>query len=483
VLAFAGALGLSLLLTPAVRDFAMRRQMVEGVRSIRHVHTRSVPRLGGIAMVAAFYAVMAVLTLVRPGLGGVPMLALLCGGVCAAALGLADDVRGLRARYKLAAQIAIAGLLCASGFVVRDVLLPGGVEVHLGWFAVPVTVLWITGVMNAVNLIDGLDGLAGGVCTFALAAVFTLAAATAQPGLALAAVTLLGAVLGFLVFNFNPASIFMGDTGSLFLGFFLAVASVSAAQHGTPGLSLSPAPLVLLAVPLLDTSLAIARRAVRGRPLFSPDRDHLHHRLLERTSSQREAVLILYAACALLATAAVTIHVAGGNVARAVTLAVLAAGGLAVHALGIFASGIDTILRDRKRNLGLRQMLDAIALRLQHAAHLNEVIDSMHLLAPALAASRVRVRVGAVVDDRGRPEADELLSMRFLIAEGRRRLGDVEIVWADGRTHVDADHALAIERLCEGAARAVRRVSPEEPSDPGATPPLGLPALGRLARR
>ena len=263
-------------------------------------------------------------------------------------------------------------MLCLSGFVVTNVVLPGGLQVRLGHLAVPLTMLWIAGIMNAVNLIDGLDGLAGGVCAFALAAVFALALATGQTGLALCAAALLGAVAGFLFFNFNPASIFMGDTGSLFLGYLVAVGAVAAAQRPGAPLVLSPAVLVILAVPLLDTTLAIARRAVRGRPLFSPDRDHLHHRLLARTSSQRRAVLILYAACAVLSAAAVVMHLGSPNAGRAALLLVLAGIGWGLQRLGVFAAGINTLLRDCRRNLDLRSTLGDIALRLKHAGYVEE---------------------------------------------------------------------------------------------------------------
>ena len=235
------------------------------------MHTRPIPRLGGVAIFFAWLIAAGTLLATESALRdefssrGPRAVVFVLGGLAAAALGCIDDLRGLRARYKLGMQLVIGLLLCWGGFTVHEVQLPGGMVLALGPFAVPFTVLWIAGVMNAMNLIDGLDGLAAGVAAIALAAVFVFAVLAGNPLLAVFSAALLGAVLGFLFFNFNPASIFMGDAGALLLGYFLAVALLrSSMHHGSTAMELL-VPLLVLGVPLCDMVMAVCRRVMRGR--------------------------------------------------------------------------------------------------------------------------------------------------------------------------------------------------------------------------
>jgi len=468
ILVFFAALLLSAVLTPAIRDFAHRRELLDDSRSVRKIHTRSIPRLGGVAFVGAWLLIVAFILAVDPSMRAALLhrsprsLTFALGAVAAAAVGFVDDVRGLRARYKLMAQVAIGLLLCAGGFTVHEIQLPGDVVVPLGRFAVPLTVLWIAGVMNAMNLVDGLDGLAGGVSVIALTATFIFGVAQGNLLLALYSAALAGALLGFLVYNFNPASIFMGDTGSLFLGYFLSVAVVVPAQQPSTSVLRLALPLVILGVPIADMLLAIARRMVRGRKVFSPDREHLPHRLLERGMTQREAVITLYCACAILAAGGVAMKFGGPF------LEIMICGGLACAAisglrlLGFFQLELKKLRDERRRNVALRTAMGRIKFQLAHVPTLARVIESIHDLGPAVSASAVTARIGGTRSETRYEEAGATeFKAAFLLSRGKSSLGDVVVAWNDGRQTLDADHALAIEELCDIVARAVRRVSPD----------------------
>ncbi|HEX8909755.1 MAG TPA: MraY family glycosyltransferase, partial [Anaeromyxobacteraceae bacterium] len=274
----------------------------------RKVHQSITPRLGGLGLVLAVLAACAAgLLLARGGWAGAGLwagdaLVLALAGLAVTLLGIYDDLRGARARTKIAVQIAAALLLYAGGFRLERVDLLLGSPLELGPLSLPLTVLWIVGVTNAVNLIDGLDGLAAGIALAASAALFAIASRGGDALVMLVALALMGSLLGFLVYNVHPASVFMGDTGSLFLGTTLAALAL---RH--PGDTAVPlgALAIVFGIPIVDTFGAIARRALRGTPLFCADREHLHHRLLTAGLSQRKAVLVLWLAAALLAAAGV----------------------------------------------------------------------------------------------------------------------------------------------------------------------------------
>ena len=265
------ALLASLALTPLARRLALRTGVLDQALSSRKVHGRPIPRLGGVAMVASFYLAVGVLALADPGVrtllaaDGTRTAALLLGGLAIAGLGLHDDLHGATASTKLLVELALAGLLFAAGFRIDEVALPFLPPLALGWLALPVTVLWIAGVTNAVNLVDGLDGLAAGVALVAAAATGLLAFLGGNLLVVLLAAALAGAALGFLRSNYHPASIFMGDTGSLFLGFVLAALSLRTQHPSSTAVGLLGSALVL-GLPIADTALAIGRRALRGAP-------------------------------------------------------------------------------------------------------------------------------------------------------------------------------------------------------------------------
>jgi UDP-GlcNAc:undecaprenyl-phosphate GlcNAc-1-phosphate transferase len=304
---FAVALVVGLFVTPVVRAAAHRAQLLDRPGG-RKIHRVPVPRLGGVGMAIAFGIAVGAATLVSPNLGASGVLApnralaILAGVSVLVVIGVIDDTRGMRALVKLGLQVGAAALAWMLGLRMDFLFFPWGV-VEVGLLSLPLTVVWIVGVINAVNLIDGLDGLASAVVLSALAAFGLLAARDGvDPTLPIIAATS-GAAMGFLAYNLHPASIIMGDTGSMFLGFVVAAIGISLTQDG--GSPVAPyVPLIALGLPILDTIWAVVRRAARGGAIFVADRGHIHHQLLRGGLSQRDAMLILTAVSAALAALA-----------------------------------------------------------------------------------------------------------------------------------------------------------------------------------
>jgi UDP-GlcNAc:undecaprenyl-phosphate GlcNAc-1-phosphate transferase len=467
-LAFTVALVVAAPLTRVVRDAARRWGLLDHALSARKIHGQPVPRLGGVAILAGFLAALALLLVVgdwRAVIGGEPRRAagLLLGALGAAALGAYDDVRGTDARVKFAFQFGIAAVAYGLGLRIDSLVLPGLGAVELGALGAPLTLLWFVGITNAVNLVDGLDGLAGGIALIAAAGVFALAAGHGNALGMLVAAALGGAVLGFLIFNFHPASIFMGDSGSLFLGFALAATSIqtSATSSGTVALLV---PVVLLGLPIADTLLAIGRRALRGAPLFSADRGHIHHRLLARGLTQRQAVLVLYGFAALLAFVAyVLAHVAAGGALVVVGLLTVTAY-LALRQLGFFDLGrLAEVIELRRRNLWLRGNVAASAERLRWATGPDAVWSTVLRTAPALGADVVTLEIGLGsrtltyrADLRGYGE--QFVRERYGVSRERPTRHVLELGWS-GR--VDADVQCAVDTLGEHVAIALERIHGE----------------------
>jgi UDP-GlcNAc:undecaprenyl-phosphate GlcNAc-1-phosphate transferase len=310
IAAFFVALGVAIAATPLVRRFALDIGVVDPP-SKRRVHERPVPRLGGIAIVLAFFAPLVALfgleTEVARQFFSEPLriVGLVAGTVLVCGVGIFDDVRGVRAWTKLSVHFAAAAVAYLCGFRIEAVNIPLVGHLDMGIFALPITALWIAGIINAINLIDGLDGLAGGVAFFACVTNFVVGAINGDPLVMLLSASLGGAVLGFLLFNFNPASIFMGDSGSMFLGYVLATTSILGSSVKSSTTVAILVPLIALGLPLIDTLFAMARRFLEHRPIFSPDRGHIHHRLLAMGITHRRAVLILYGLSIMFTTGAI----------------------------------------------------------------------------------------------------------------------------------------------------------------------------------
>ena len=293
---------LSLLLTPLVRDAFVRRGLVDQPDGGRKFHDRAVPRAGGIPIAISYAAAFAVL-LALPARGGsvferhLPaVLSLLPSAGVIFLIGLVDDLRGLLPWQKLAGQTAAAAMAVGAGVRITGISgHPLDQSIGAG-----LTVLWLLACCNAFNLIDGLDGLASGMGFFSTLTVFLAAFLHGDHMLALAALPLAGSLLGFLRYNFNPASIFLGDSGSLLIGFLLGCYGVIWSQKSATMLGMT-APLMAMAIPLIDVLLSIFRRWLRGRLIFSGDRSHIHHKLLEKGFTHRRVVAMLYGVCGVYA--------------------------------------------------------------------------------------------------------------------------------------------------------------------------------------
>lgn len=299
---FLAAAVIALSLTPIVRSLVRRRGIVDAPNH-RRVNTSPVPRGGGIAVVVAFLLVGGGLTLLRGEMGIMPLpigispgqlVALFGGGALAALIGAADDVFDLRARWQFGGQILLAVFAVSLGIGVVVISNPfGPTIVFAAPFAVAFTLVWIIGMLNSMNFIDGLDGLSTGIALIAALTLGILSLTTnvVQPYVAVMCVVLAGALLGFLRFNFQPASIFQGTTGVMFTGYTLAILSILGSAKVVVA-------VLVLGVPIIDTFWVIVRRLISGRSPFTPDRGHIHHRLLDLGLGHRGTVLLIYAICA-----------------------------------------------------------------------------------------------------------------------------------------------------------------------------------------
>ena len=300
---------LTLLLTPVARKLAYKLGAVDRP-SKRKIHRNIIPRFGGLSIFISFVVAVVFALIFAKSFGvkvsGREILALkgiLYGGTLITLLGLFDDLKGVPALAKLAGQIAASSVAVYFGAQILFVSTPFTKIVILGVWAVPVTILWMVAITNAINLIDGLDGLASGITLIASVTLFAVALKMGQMDSAILLAALAGTTAGFLRYNFFPASIFLGDSGSLFLGFMLACASIVGVLKSTLVIALI-IPIIVLGIPIYDTATAIIRRAIKRRSIFEADKKHLHHRLMKAGFNQRQVVMMIYVACFILSLTA-----------------------------------------------------------------------------------------------------------------------------------------------------------------------------------
>ncbi len=313
IFCFSIAFFVSLASTPLVKTLAHKIGAIDIPDGKRRVHKSPIPRLGGLAIFLGFMCAVFAFVKIDTQVRGI-----LIGAVLIVAIGILDDVKQLKATVKLAVQIIAAIIvvfhdvkivaLTVPSFIVDSGFLP------LKWLSIPITILWIVAVTNAVNLIDGLDGLAVGVSSIATFSLFFIAILAGEPTVALLAAALAGGCLGFLPYNFNPAKIFMGDTGSTFLGFILSTICIQGLFKGYAIISFI-IPFLILGLPLFDTSVAILRRIHNKKPIMGADRGHLHHKLIDMGFSQKQTVAILYVIAMLLGLSAVVLVERGAQTA------------------------------------------------------------------------------------------------------------------------------------------------------------------------
>ncbi len=303
LICFFASAGLALFLTKRVRDFAVARGIVSSPELGRHIHDRPLPRLGGIAVYLSVLAVLFLAVAVSRATGIAhpfsihDLLGLLGPATIIFILGLYDDIYGANAYLKFSVQAVAATFLYFAGYGVERFDLLSSTHSLGPLFALPMTVFWVLLITNAFNLIDGLDGLAAGSSFFSTIVIFIVSLMRGNFTVTFITLALAGAILGFSRYNFNPATIFLGDSGSLFIGFTLSALSLGGSQKATTIVAVA-IPVIALGLPIMDVTLAVARRFLGGKRLFLGDDDHIHHKLLKRGFSQRGAVLVLYAVTA-----------------------------------------------------------------------------------------------------------------------------------------------------------------------------------------
>lgn len=302
-LSLAAAFIASIIFTPLVKKLAFRIGAVDKPNH-RKVHAKIMPRIGGLAIFLAFLVAVLILKPTNPA-----MIPILIGAFIIIITGVVDDMLELSAKAKFLGQTVAAAIVIYFGGIQIDFInLPFGGILDFGYLSVPLTLIWIVGITNAINLIDGLDGLAAGVSTIALVTLAAMAFVMGNTFVLVMALVLAVSCIGFLFYNFNPARIFMGDTGALFLGFMISVLALLGFKNVT-FVSLV-IPIVMLGVPISDTFFAIVRRLLNKQPPFQPDKSHLHHRLLSIGFTHRQTVIIIYGIAAMFGLAAVIFSMA-----------------------------------------------------------------------------------------------------------------------------------------------------------------------------
>lgn len=337
LVAFTVALAAAYFITPRVKELAIKAGALDAPDA-RKVHTIPTPRMGGLAIYFGF--ILAVLSSMHINH---EIMGLLLGGTVILAVGVIDDIKQLSAKTKLLGQIVAAAVLILFDIRIEWLTNPFGDMIYVNYLSIPLTILWVVGLTNTVNLIDGLDGLAAGVSTIASVTILLVALQQNFWTVAILTAALAGSALGFLQHNFNPAKIFMGDTGSMFLGYMLAAVSILGTVKSAATIALV-VPIVALGLPIMDTAFAIIRRYMSGRPIFKPDKGHLHHRLLAMGLTQKQAVLLMYVISGCLGVSAIALTEVSGQYAVFILLAIIAAALFGARKIGVLSNN-DGVLK------------------------------------------------------------------------------------------------------------------------------------------
>jgi len=493
-------------LTWLVRNTAFAKGWVSGPRSERHLHNKMIPRLGGVAIAATVFIVTAFVTLISRlqhldlEFSGKTLILVLGASLVSFVIGLRDDLVQVKPWAKIAG-LSVAGLLLYAGHVrVVSITALFGSR-HFGEItSFLLTLCWVVFITNAFNLIDGLDGLAAGSALFSTTAVFVIAMVEGSTMTALLTATLAGAILGFLRYNFNPATIFMGDCGSLFIGCLLSGLSLTGVQQQKSSTLVAVAiPVVACGLPILETGVSIVRRILAGQPIFNADRRHIHHRLLECGWSHRQAVVLLYAVSAVFGLMSLLL-LSPGMAPVAVVLVIIGAGVvLGVQQLGyheFFELG-----RIARRTLEQRQIIvNNLVIRrgIESLARCRTITDVVQKLEETFRANDFDAFTLTLDRDKGRPELTHswaqtpssgaapeqcatpafTLGIPLRAANGQRNGELVMLRFRATPIVVDiefltSEFAVALSRACEGALRAEavlvmpsRRVAPVAAAEP-----------------
>ena len=382
----------SLIITPLVRRFCEHFQLLDVPLDGRRVHRKAIPRLGGVALylscalsLSALPFVDNLLTQSLAARSGDLLLAFV-PGTLVFLLGVYDDTRGANAVVKFLALGLIASLFFAMGGRVDALSIP-----FLGSIQLPsvlsylVTILWLVGIANAFNLIDGMDGLASGAALFASLVILVVSVAQGRPLMIVMSLVLCGSLAGFLRYNFNPASIFLGDSGALFVGFMLASLSVLGTQKAATAVAVV-VPILAFGFPMVDTAMTMGRRLVSRKPIFEGDNEHIHHMLLARGWSQRKVALVLYGVCASFGLAAVIFPASGSKVTGVVLFVlsvavIIAVGHLRYHEVDEIRAGVRRTVGDRRLRVAKNIQVRRAARALAKSSDLHEVFEAIrHML-------------------------------------------------------------------------------------------------------
>jgi len=395
----------SLITTPLIRRLCQRLNLLDVPLGGRRIHRTAVPRLGGIAIYISCLSALSLLTLwdnlLTQTLSGMKadILTLLIPATLVLLLGAYDDLRGANAVVKFVGLGSIATLFYAMGGRIDALSIPLLGSVHLSpLVSFVVTVVWLVGIANAFNLIDGLDGLASGAALFSSLVILGVSVSQDRPLTIVVALVLCGALAGFLRYNFNPASIFLGDSGSLFIGFLLAALSVLGTQKATTAVAIV-VPILAFGVPVVDTAMTMGRRMLSRKPVFEGDNEHIHHMLLARGWSQRRAALVLYGACALFGLVALIFPATGskltGFMMFVVSVAVIiAVGHLRYHEVDELRAGVKRTVGDRRLRVANNIRVRRAAVAVSKASDLDQMFEAMRQLLEFGEFSFASVEVG-----------------------------------------------------------------------------------------
>lgn len=493
LLALAVAFLASWLLTPVVRRLALRYELVDRPDTQRKMHSKITPLGGGVAVflatligAAAYLLGAGDFQLQGDDVPGMVWLVLASFIICL--VGLADDRWGLKARQKLVGQIIAIAILMSGGLMIRSIALLGW-QIELGLLAIPFTLFWLLGAINSLNLIDGADGLASTVGIVLSLSIASMALLMGQEAEAAVALALAGALAGFLIFNFPPATIFLGDTGSMLIGLVLGTLAIHGSFKGPATVALA-APVAIFAIPIFDSLAAVIRRRMTGRSIYSPDRGHLHHLLLKRGLSSKSTLLSMALLCAATAAGGIASSYLKNELFAVLSALTIAA---ALVVSGVFGLVEFQLITHRLRALGesltsgqRRRQIREQQVRLQGSRNWGEIWNSLTDFAQMHDLARVQLCMNlpwlhenyhALWENPELLEGDDLWSSNVPLAAGGRTVGQLKISGAlTSRTSWEVLSLFA--ELLEALEPALCGLLEEGPSEsPAARPAAAEPSL------
>jgi UDP-GlcNAc:undecaprenyl-phosphate/decaprenyl-phosphate GlcNAc-1-phosphate transferase len=445
---FVIATGSALVSTPILRRLCQRFNLLDVPADSRRVHTSAVPRLGGIAIYLSLMVALASLLLVsnlvteslsyyRP-----VFFKVLVPSTLVLLLGIYDDLRGTNAAVKFLGLGLIASLFYAMGGRIDALAVPFiGIVTFPPVVSFALTVFWLVAISNAFNLIDGVDGLATGAALFSSVVILVVALTGGHSVMIVVAIVLCGALAGFLRYNFNPASIFLGDSGALFVGFLLASLSLLGAQKATTAIAVIT-PILAFGLPVVDTTVTMARRMIGGRPIFQGDGEHIHHMLLARGWSQRRVVLILYSVCAVFglfaALSTKTSSPTTGFVLFVISAAVIfAVGHLRYHEVDELRAGVKRTVGNRRVRVANNVRVRRAGLALSKATTLNSVFAALQEMFEFEEFAFAQLQLGQP----GHPQANQA-ALEQVSDRHQTELLNGRLLWSWKRKGIDGDEVV-----------------------------------------